>query len=100
MSLGTKVRNVFSTVSGQLPLRKIAPRFLLGLGLGLALELRLGVGAIFLGGNCHRTIQNLVPKLLKSSTLNLWQGSECHSEANRSLSLVQLWLITFLSKLL
>ena len=42
-------------VSGQLPLKKIAP-LLLGLGFALALELGLGLGAIFLGGNCPRTV--------------------------------------------
>ena len=40
-------------VSGQLSPRKIAPWLGLGFGLGLGLK---GLGAIFLGGNCPRTI--------------------------------------------
>ena len=45
---------LFLPVSRQLPPRKIAPR--LGLRFGLSLELGLGEGAIFLWGNCPRTV--------------------------------------------
>ena len=43
-------------MSVQLPPRKIG----LGLGFGLGLALELGLEAIFLGGNCPRTVQNEV----------------------------------------
>ena len=39
-------------VSGQLPLRRIATRLGLGFSLGL-------LGAIFLGGNCPRTVLDI-----------------------------------------
>ena len=47
---------MYIMVSGQLPLRKIAPR--LGLGFSLGLELVLVLGEIFLGGNYPKTICN------------------------------------------
>ena len=48
-------------VPGQLALRKIAPR--LGLGFGLGLGIVLGLGAIFLGGNCPRTVYTASTKI-------------------------------------
>ena len=45
----------FNLVSGQLPPRKIAPRLGLGFEFGLVLGLG-GGGAIFLEGNCPRTL--------------------------------------------
>ena len=41
-------------VSRQLPPRKVA--LWLGLGLELSLILGFGLGAVFLGGNCRRTV--------------------------------------------
>ena len=46
------------SVSGQLPPRQIASRSGLGFGLGLALE--LGLGAMFVEGNCPRTVNVVV----------------------------------------
>ena len=51
-----RLNTIFEMVSGQLPLRKIVPR--LGLGFGLGLGLVSELGAIFLGGNCPRTLCN------------------------------------------
>ena len=48
----------------QLPSRKIVPRLGLRFGLGLVLGL---AGAIFLGGNCHRTSITPLKSFLISS---------------------------------
>ena len=61
-------------VSEQLPPRKHAPQS----GLGFVLE--LGLGAIFLGGNCPRTFENIAEKdllsLLALVVFPLWKHKQ------------------------